>query len=180
MTLLRRIAIIGSSGSGKSTLGKQLADLFGTIHVELDALHWLPDWQMENTDIFRQKVTDALSGERWVVDGNYSKVRDVVWSRADTIVWLDYPLRIVYWRLFWRTMKRTLLRENLWESGNTESLYNQFMTRDSLFVWAWTSKARQQKMYPELLSQPEYAHLTVYKFRYPKQTAQWLITHIGE
>ena len=176
MSAMRRIAIIGTSGSGKSTLGKQLAELFETTSVELDALHWLPDWQMENTDIFRQKVSDALAGDRWVVDGNYSKVRDVVWSRADTIIWLDYPLRIVYWRLLWRSLKRALTKENLWNSGNTESLYNQFMTRDSLFIWAWTSKARQRKTYPTLLRQSEYAHLTVIKFRYPEETTQWLNT----
>lgn len=169
---MKRIVVLGTTGSGKSTLSEQLSGLLGLPYVELDALHWLPDWQMQETEVFRQQVSDALNGDAWVVDGNYSKVRDIVWSRADTAIWLDYPLRIVYWRLFTRTLKRIWTQENLWNSGNKENFANQFLSRDSLFVWAWTSKARQRKNYPALFE--ENAHLTVLTFRYPRETAAWL------
>ena len=93
----------------------------GASHVELDALNWEPNWTTAPTDVFRRRVTEAVRGDRWIVDGNYSDVRDVVWSRATALVWLDYSLARTLGRLFWRTFRRVFTREDLW-SGNRERL----------------------------------------------------------
>jgi len=101
----RRIVVVGTTGSGKTTLAGELARRLEVPHVELDALHWEPGWTEAPTDLFRERVTHALSGEAWVADGNYSAVRDIVWSRADTIVWLDYSLPTMLYRLARRTFR---------------------------------------------------------------------------
>src|SRR5205823_6990985 len=102
----RRIVVVGSTGSGKTTLASQLARRLALPHVELDALHWEPNWTMAPLDRFRQRVEEALNGEGWVVDGGYGKVRDIVWGRAETLVWLDYGLPVILWRLLKRTLRR--------------------------------------------------------------------------
>ena len=61
---------------------------------------------MAETDVFRARVAAAIARPTWVADGNYSKVRDLVWARADTVVWLDYPLPVVVARLVRRTLTR--------------------------------------------------------------------------
>src|SRR5579871_6058918 len=91
-TAAHRIVVVGSTGSGKTTLARHLACRLHLAHVELDALHWDANWVPAPTPIFRERVDAALSGPAWAVDGNYSKVRDIVWPRADTVIWLDYPL----------------------------------------------------------------------------------------
>ena len=55
-------------------------------------MHWGPDWTEPPVELFRQRTQEALQGNRWVADGNYGKVRDLVWGRAETLVWLDYAL----------------------------------------------------------------------------------------
>ena len=65
----------------------------GVPHVELDAIHWLPGWVEQDPAEFRAGVSQAIAGPRWVVDGNYTRVRDLVWSRATTIIWLNYSFR---------------------------------------------------------------------------------------
>ena len=74
---LERVVIIGSSCSGKTTMAKGVAAALEVPHIELDALHWLPDWQELPDGEFRGLVSSAVAAERWVVDGNYNMVRDI-------------------------------------------------------------------------------------------------------
>lgn len=103
MNYSRRISVVGTSGSGKTTLARQISQQLAIPHIELDAIYHQPNWTETPLEIFRQRVEESLNSESWVVDGNYSKVRDIVWSRADTVVWLDYTLPLIMKRVVWRT-----------------------------------------------------------------------------
>lgn len=170
--VFHRIAVVGVTGSGKTTLAQQLAGRLNLPHVELDALYWQANWTASPTDVFRARVAEALNGERWVVDGNYREARDIVWRRADTLIWLDYPLPLVLWRLLRRTAKRVFRREILW-NGNHETL-RAHLGRDSLFLWALKSYPKLRRQYPLVLRAPEYAHLQVVHLVSPRQTRLWL------
>ena len=102
----KRIVVIGSTSSGKSTLAKQLADRFNYDFIELDALHWEADWKEASLEDFRARVEAAIQAQAWVVAGNYHVVRDLVWSKAEAVIWLDYSL----WRIFWQLTRRTFKR----------------------------------------------------------------------
>jgi adenylate kinase family enzyme len=123
-----RIAIVGTTGSGKTTLARQLSGQLGIPHLELDAIRHGPNWEETPDENFRKCLSQALSGRSWVVDGNYGIVRDLVWPRATTLVWLDYPLRVIMWQLFWRTLRRCVTREELW-NGNQGRFWTQFCTK---------------------------------------------------
>ena len=168
----RRAAVVGTSGSGKTTLAGTLAQRLGLTHVELDSLHWGPDWTPAPRELFRERVARALSGEAWTTDGNYSAVRDIVWTRADTVVWLDYSLPVVMGRVTWRTMRRCALRKELW-NGNRERFREAFFGRESIIWWALSSYRRRKTQYPVLLGQPEHAHLRVVHLTSPRAAREW-------
>ncbi len=170
---LQRIVVVGTTGSGKTTMAGRLSDKLGIPHTELDALSWGPNWTMRPQEEFRAAVDQATRGETWVVDGNYSRARELLWPRADTIVWLDFPLRVVLWRLWWRTLRRVIHKTELW-SGNRERLWTHFFTRDSLFLWALQTYHRRRREYPELLARPEHAHLKLVRLRSPRMADAWL------
>ena len=174
----RRIVVVGTTGSGKTTLARQLAQRLAIPHVELDALHWGPGWTPAPPDLFRQRAAQALSGETWVTDGNYHVVRDIVWSRADTVVWLDYALPVILAQLFRRTVRRIVTREVLWNE-NRERFRDQFLSRDSLFLWVFRTYRRRRIEYPLLLQQPAHAHLAVIRLPSPPATRTWL-SHLDE
>lgn len=169
---MQRISVIGTTGSGKTTVAKRTAKALGVPHIELDALHWEPDWEEVSTEVFRERVSDAIRGDRWVVDGNYSKVRDIVWVRADTVLWLDYPFHIIFMRLLWRTLRRLILRDKLW-NDNRESL-TMILSRDSILLWAITSHPRYRREYAQLMSDPEYSYIRFLRHKTPTETEQWL------
>ena len=172
-TVNKRIVVTGSTGAGKTTLARSLSKLLDIPHVELDALNWDADWTpVYPTEVFRQRVQDALAIDAWVADGNYSAVRDLVWPKATTLLWLDYPLRVLAWRLLVRTLRRTLRKEELW-NGNRERFFTQFLSRDSLFLWLLRSYWRRRRTYPIALKQPEHSHLQVSRLRSPKETREW-------
>jgi len=169
----RRFAVVGTSGSGKTTVASQIARRLGIAHVELDALHWGPGWTEAPLDVFRERVAQALACDGWAVDGNYSKVRDFIWSRADTVVWLDYALPVIMGQLVGRTLRRIVTREELW-GGNRESLSKSLFSRESILLWALQTYRRRREEYSDLLSRSEYVHLAVVHLRSPQDTRAWL------
>jgi adenylate kinase family enzyme len=171
----QRVAVIGTSGSGKTTMAQRLAQRLQVPHVELDALHWDPNWTPVSREVFRQRVDQALCGEAWTTDGNYSAVRDIVWGRADTVVWLDYSLPLVLWRVTTRTIRRTLTREQLW-NGNQEQFMTAFFSRDSIILWALNTYRRRRREYPLMFTRPEYAHLDIVHLRSARNARRWLNT----
>ena len=143
----QRIAIVGSSGSGKSTLGEQIAELIGAPFVELDALYWKPGWVGSEHGEFLGKVEEATAGDAWVVAGNYTRTWPVYWGRADTVVWLDLPLRVCLARLVRRSWQRSRERELLWGT-NTERFWPQlklWAPNDSLLAWTVSRRRRLER-----------------------------------
>ena len=171
----RRLVVIGVTSSGKSTLAEHLALRFDLNFVELDALHWEPDWQAAPLEVFRARVERALEAERWVVAGNYSIVRDLVWPRAQAVIWLDYPLLTVLRQLTRRTFKRWWTQELLWGT-NREPLRDHFKlwSQDSLYHWLFKTYWRRKREVPRLLSLPEHGHLHLIRLKHPRETQSWL------
>jgi adenylate kinase family enzyme len=146
----RRISIKGTSGVGKSTLGAELARRLGVPFIELDALHHGPNWSEPTAEDFRARVQAAMdaASEGWVIDGNYDgKLGDTVVGAADTIVWLDLPLRVTFPRLWRRTLHRLRNDVELW-NGNRESWRDHFASRQSLFIWTVRSHREHRRVWP--------------------------------
>jgi adenylate kinase family enzyme len=147
----RRINVVGTSSVGKSILAASIAAMLQVPHVELDALHWEPNWTGAPHEVLRERLRTAIAGDGWVVDGNYAMVRDLVWARAEAVVWLDLPLRTVLWRYLRRTVRRVSRREELW-GGNRERLSMHLFSRDSLLWWMLTTYRIRRREYPPLLA----------------------------
>jgi adenylate kinase family enzyme len=170
-----RVVVIGVTSSGKSTLAETLARRFDMDFVELDALHWEPNWQEAPLEVFRARVEKAVQAGKWCVAGNYHIVRDLIWPNAEAVIWLDYPFMTVLWQLTRRTFKRWWTQEVLWGT-NIEpfSVHFKLWSPDSLYHWLFKTYWRRKREIPLLFSQPEYQHLRVIRFKHPGETERWL------
>ena len=169
-----RINVVGSSGAGKSRLAATLARKLHCSHIELDALHWGPHWTEAPLGDFRAEVAALVQHEAWVIDGNYgSKIRDILWARATTVVWLDYPLSLVLWRLVRRSLQRLLTRKKLW-NGNRETLWGQFFAKDALIRYAVNTHQRRRVQMQHAMADAIYGHIDFVQLSSPAATEAWL------
>lgn len=171
----QRIVIIGRTGSGKTTLARELAAVLGRPHVELDALYFGPDFSTVPLPILRERTVAAIAGEYWVTDGNKSAVRDLVWPRADTIIWLDYSIMVSLWRLGRRALRRaSVMQAQASKVGMQSGLPRQFFSAAKGVLTAFRSHIGQRREYPKLFARPENQHLAVVRLRSPQDTRHWL------
>ena len=146
-----RIVVYGITSVGKTTTTKELGKILQSAVIILDDVFWGPNWEMPTTESFQKKVKELISKKKkWVVDGNYSKVRPFILPKATFAVILDLPLHVILWRIFSRTVSRntfirihepTPLPKRVEESGNGETVFQSLY---DLSYYAIRSKKRKK------------------------------------
>ena len=169
-----RVAIIGSSGSGKSTLARRLAPRLGAAVVELDALNWEPGWRdlsKEDPGLFRERIEAAIAGERWVTDGNYTRIaREPILARATDIVWLDYPRPLIMRRVITRSFLRAVSGKELWPGTGNREQFSRWLDKDHPIRWAWDTYRPASKAREALFERLAAGPIRLHRPRSPKAT----------
>lgn len=135
---MQRIVILGCSGSGKSTLARRLGDKLDLSVVHLDALFWEPGWVESEPQDFRDRVAQAVAGDRWVCDGGYSRTYDLRFPRADTVIWLDRPRWLCLWRVTLRWLRHWGRTRPDMGLDCPEKVDLAFYA----FIWNWETRTR--------------------------------------
>ncbi len=171
---LRRVVVGGISGAGKTRLAAALADLLGLRHVEIDALAHGPGW--ERRPDFADDVAEATRGDGWVVDsyGGYAEIRDLVWERCDTFVWLDYSRPVVMARVLRRSVARATYDRDLW-NGNREG-FRDWVDPTHPVRWAWSQFGRRRAEPTARVADPRWSGVRVVRLASPRAARRWLAT----
>jgi hypothetical protein len=168
---LARTVVIGTSCAGKTTFAKRLAGALGIRHIELDQLHWETNWTPRAR--FKETVTETIAGDGWVVDGDYEGVRNLIWTRATALVWLNYGFCRVFPRAIVRTVRRIISREELFD-GNRETFRAAFLSLSGIPYWVIRTHWRRRRQYAQLFTLPDCSHLQVIKLARPREAAAFL------
>ncbi len=170
--LRRRVVVVGSSGSGKTTFARELSGVLGAPHVELDALYWGPGWKPVPAGQFRSDFADSISGDSWVVDGNYASVRADLWKAAGSVIWLNFSFPLVFSRATSRTFRRLVSGEALY-SGNREAL-SQVFDPDWIPWWVIRTFRRRRREYRSMFESDAFPHLNLVELKSPKEADRLL------
>jgi len=135
---MQRIAVIGPSGAGKSTLARRLGELTGLPVIHLDAHYFQPGWKAMAEEEWEPLVRQLAAGERWVIDGNFSKTMDVRLSAADTIIFLDFSR----WRCLWGVLKRLALNVGRTRADMAKGCVEKLDLEFLAWVWNFPHRSR--------------------------------------
>ena len=165
--LATRIAVLGCSGSGKSTLAAALAEKLGLPYVPTDQMFWTDDWRPTPAPEVRASISKVVAQERWVTDGNFDSDRDLLWARAELLVWLDLPLSVV--------LTGVIRRNLVWWRRRTPIWGGQRMTLASAFGGVrhvLRSHRLKHSVYPDWLA--AFEPTPVVRLRTRSALATWL------
>lgn len=153
---MKRINVIGTSGSGKSHFSQRLAKKLQIQYIELDAIHWQPNWQGLEDHIFFNQLETMLMADTWVLDGNYSKTNAIKWQYVDTIIWLNFSFWHTFRQVVNRSIKRAWSKGEIWAgTGNRESFRKSFFHSDSVILWMLSNYTKTRKKYTKLFDDPQ-------------------------
>lgn len=164
MRLGERILVAGTSGSGKTALAGRL----GLPRHELDALHHGPGWAPRPT--FVEEVAAFAATDRWTCEDQYSRIfGELLWERADAVVWLDLPRRQVMRQVIGRSVHRAVTRTELW-NGNRED-WRAWLDLDHPIRWSWTHHAAHRAAVAERIAR--HPHLVVVRLRSAREARRF-------
>ena len=133
-----RVLIIGPCGSGKSTLARELAPRMGLPLVHMDQLGWQPGWVETGKAELNARLAEVVAQDRWLIEGNYGSTLAPRLAGADTVIYLDFPIRLCLWRL----VKRIVTHRGRARPDMPEGCPERF---DAAFLWYvmnWNSGPR--------------------------------------
>ena len=158
--------VIGCAGSGKSTLARQLAGRTGLPLVERDELG------VEGSPGYLSALAEMAARPCWILDGAPYYADELVYSAADTVVFLDYPKVLVLWRVLWRTAKVDVLGRPA--GAHRPQGLAALRDREHPIRWAWTSHRDRHREGLALMARPGLAQTQILRFTRPIVTRRWL------
>ena len=164
---MHRVLVIGPCGAGKSTLSVGLGEKLVLPVHHMDQLNWQRGWVESSKDEIREKLTGIIATDRWLIDGNYGGTLGERLERADTVVYLDYPLRLCVWRL----VRRIFQYHGRTRPDMTEGCPERFDLEFLIYVLRWNAGPRVRT---EQILRPFKSK--VIRLKNPQALSRWLVT----
>lgn len=135
---MQRILVIGCGGAGKSTLAQRLGANLQLPVIHLDAHYWRPGWVEPSKSEWATTVSELLTTDAWIMDGNYSGSLAARLAACDSVIFIDLPRWLCIWRVLQRALRyRGTTRPDMGE-GCPERLELSFLK----WVWDYPRRTR--------------------------------------
>ena len=168
---MQRILVGGITGVGKTTFARSLSRRLGLPYHDMDAMYHGPNWQPISS--FDADVAQIVATPRWIFDSDgYRSVRDLMWGRADAVIWLDFSRTVVMSRVLRRSALRALGHEPIF-NGNVET-FRDWLDPEHPVQWAWTQYAHRRQAMLRRFADPSYAQVRRICIRKPQAADEWL------
>lgn len=164
---MKRVLVIGSSGAGKSTFSRRLSEKTKLPVVHLDVLFWKPNWVETDKEQWQKIVGEALEGDSWIMDGNFSGTMPMRFEKCDTVIFLDMPRLLCIYRILKRVVTYRKGSRPDMADGCDEKFDWQFLK------WVWHYPNRSRPKVQKLLAEYQNAK-QIYRLKSTKEVERFL------
>ena len=162
-----RVLIIGPCGAGKSTLARELGERLALPVFHMDKLNWQPGWIEGGKGEIRRQLIDIVATDRWLIDGNYGGTLRERLERADTVIYLDFPIGLCVTRL----LRRLWTYRGRTRPDMTEGCPERFDLAFLLYLLRWNSGPR-----PRTEAKLKGHEAKVLRLKSPAALERWMAT----
>ena len=138
----KRIMVIGSPGSGKSTFSTKLAKITGLKLIHLDKEFWNNGWIETAREDWVKKQKCLISGDKWIVDGNYGGTMDIRLEKADTVICFELSKAVCLLSYF----KRVITNVNKVRPDMPEGCPEKFDFEFMKYIWNFPKTSGQRNI----------------------------------
>ncbi|MEO8647701.1 MAG: DNA topology modulation protein [Acidobacteriota bacterium] len=135
---MKRVVIIGSGGAGKSTFARRLGEITGLEVIHLDRYFWRPNWEPTPEAAWKATVARLLERESWIMDGNFGGTRRMRLRACDTVIFLDLPRHLC----FYRVLKRGVVNRRRVRPDMAEGCNERFDPEFLKWVWNYPNSSK--------------------------------------
>ena len=168
----KRTIIFGSTGVGKTTMVKHISEEFSLPIIDIDSLRREAGKTATPEETFSQLVTESVNSDTWIIDGSYTSVQDIIWPRAEAIVWLDFSFWVSLSRLIKRSLYRVFIRKK--SERPVKGRYQPPSERASNYLRAIFTSNQRRKRYFAALHNSKNKHLHIVRLSSPDDVTTWL------
>lgn len=162
---MRRVLIVGPCGSGKSTLAPIVGARLNLPVFHMDKINWRPGWVESSKEEIRERLAGIVATDRWLIDGTYGGTLGERLVRADTVVYLDYPIRLCVARL----LRRIWTYRGRTRPDMTEDCPERFDLGFLFYLMRWNSGPRM-RLEAKLVGHED----KIIRLRSPDELENWL------
>lgn len=139
---MKRVVVVGSGGSGKSRFSSDLGRSTGLPVIHLDREFWRPGWEKTPKEEWKNRVSELLAGDRWIMDGNFGGTREMRLRAADTVIFLDLSRLLCLYRI----LKRTIKHFGKSRPDMAEGCYERLDLGFIFWIWNYKDRSRTRLM----------------------------------
>lgn len=153
----KKVIIIGSPGSGKSTFSRRLSELTGIPVIHLDKEFWNYGWVETPKEEWAKRHENFISGDQWIIDGNYGGTMDIRIKNADTIICFQLSRGVCILRY----LKRVITNLNKIRSDMPEGCPEHLDFKFLKYIWNFNKASGKRNI--ERLEENKYKHIIIFK-----------------
>ena len=99
---INKIVVIGGPETGKTTLSKKISSILSISYFSIDNIKFYKNWIPKKRKDIDDEIYKITNTDKWIIEGNHLRNLEIILSKANIVIFLDFPLHLQLFGIFKR------------------------------------------------------------------------------